>query len=105
MLKAAFVFLYMVLLAVQTATGFLYNIAGGIRPKAVVVIDNIIDVTLVSWLGKEMASAALVGLGFVFGYMAYRRAAREQAARQNAGRSSVVPGAPMPPVPAAQERD
>ena len=52
---------FMGYLAVQTYTGFVYEVFV-VRPRAAVVLDNIVDFLLVSRIGVTAASAVLAAL-------------------------------------------
>ena len=72
---AVFVFLFMLFIAVQTYTGFVYRALDGARPKAVVAMDGLVHWLFVSRIGMLPTVAALLALGALFAVLAYRRAA------------------------------
>ena len=75
--KALFVLTFMGILTLQTATGFLHDLVGGLRPRAVTAIDELIDTTLVAPLGRTGAVIVLSGLSFLTAALAYRRGTAE----------------------------
>ena len=76
LLKALIVFAFFFVLAAQTYTGFLYQIFGGIRPKAAVVLDGLIDFLLVSRIGVTASSALLLALAIGLAILVYVREPR-----------------------------
>ena len=63
--RALFVLTFMGILTLQTATGFLHDLIGGLRPRAVTAIDGLIDTTLVAPLGRTGAVIVLSGVSFL----------------------------------------
>lgn len=76
--RAMFVFAFMAFITVQSATGFMDQLLGGVRPKALVAIDGLISRVLVAPLGLFGAVMLLSILSVAFAYLAYRRGLREQ---------------------------
>jgi hypothetical protein len=82
--KAIFVLSFGLIWTLHTLENseLLYRLLANVRPKALVLIDRIIDVTLVSTLGRE-AATAILGLGsFLGAFLAYRRATKEADQQQ-----------------------
>lgn len=75
LLRALFVLAFMLFIAIQTATGFVYETLG-VRPKAMVVIDSLVNFLFVSRIGLTPSVIVLVGLGMLFAFLAYRRGSR-----------------------------
>jgi hypothetical protein len=75
-----FAFAFMAFITVQSATGFMYDLLGGVRPKALVAIDALINRLLVAPLGLFGAVMLLSVLSVAFAYLAYRRGLGEQHA-------------------------
>ena len=76
-IRATFVFAFMALITVQIATGFIYHLLGGIRPKAVVAIDALINRLFIMQLGLPATVVVLSLASVAFAYLAYQRGLRE----------------------------
>ncbi|MFK7817388.1 MAG: hypothetical protein AB8G99_01610 [Planctomycetaceae bacterium] len=84
--KAAFVLSFGLVWTLHTLedSQLLYKMMSGLRPKALVLMDRIIDVTLVSMVGRHGAVAILGAGSFVGAFLAYRRAANEEGQQAQA---------------------
>ena len=70
---------FMGYLAVQTYTGFLYEVLGGIRPRAAVALDDLIHFLLVSHIGVTAASAVLAALAVGLALLVFIRGSKRPA--------------------------
>jgi hypothetical protein len=77
--RAALVLAFMILITVQTATGFVYTLLE-VRPRAMVAIDGLIGTVFVGPLGFTGAVAVLAALSVLLPVLAYRQGLREAQA-------------------------
>ena len=74
--KAGFVFLFMVFLAAQAATGFMRDLfVSGVYPRALQAFDWILSTFFTDPLGRAGGAFALLLLGAVFAALVWRREA------------------------------
>ena len=69
---------FMGYLALQTYTGFLYEVLGGIRPKAAVALDDLIHFLLVSRIGVTASSALLAALAVGLSLLVFIRGGKRR---------------------------
>jgi hypothetical protein len=76
---AGFVFLFMVFLALQAATGFMRDLfAGGVYPRAMRALDTVLETLFTQPLGQAGGAILLFILGLLFAWLVWSQANPEK---------------------------